>query len=414
MKVLVSAYACEPGKGSEPGVGWNFSKALAARHEVWVLTRSNNRAGIELELTERPVANLRFLYYDLPRWVRWWKRGGRGVQTYYYLWQLGAARIGRSAHREIAFDIAHHVTFVKYWTPAGAGFAGIPFVWGPVGGGESMPRAFVRGLSTRSKIYEWARSVARWLGEHDPLVWGTARRARFAIATTPETAERLRRMTRCPLIELPQVAITREEWARAAAHRQPYRDNEIVFLSAGNLLGLKGYHLAIRAFARAGLPNARYVILGDGPDKRALVTLANNLGVERQVEIFGVVPRPEVLERLGNAHVFVHPSLHDSGGWATLEAMAAGLPVICLDIGGPAVQVNSEVGRVIACRSPEQTVDDLSKAMCELANSPDLRSRLGEAARCRVASEFTWEDKVDRLTLVYEHVLAHANGQHGQ
>jgi glycosyltransferase involved in cell wall biosynthesis len=406
LRVLMSAYACEPGKGSEPGVGWNLARAMAKRHDVWVLTRANNRVVIEAELEERPVPNLHFLYYDLPRWGRWWKRGGRGVQAYYYLWQLGAARVARLAHEKLNFDIAHHVTFVKYWAPAAAGFAGIPFVWGPVGGGESMPRSFLYGLSRRSKIHEWARLVARRLSEFDPWVRTTARRAKIAVGTTPETVGKIRKITRCPLMELSQVAITSEEWSCAETHRRIHKDDGSVFLSAGNLLGLKGYHLAIRAFAQADLPDARYVILGGGPEKGNLKALAKELGVQDRVEIVGSVPRPEVLERLRTADIFLHPSLHDSGGLATLEAMAAGLPVICLDIGGPAVQVNSKVGRKIAAINPDQAVDDLSKAMRELALDLDLRGRLGKAARQHVALEFTWESKVDKLSQVYEQVLA--------
>ena len=407
LRVLMSAYACEPGKGSEPGVGWNLAKAMAERHDVWVLTRANNQPVIEAELAERPVSNLHFLYYDLPRWASWWKRGGRGVQAYYYLWQLAAAKVGRSAHAKLDFDIAHHVTFVKYWAPAAAGFTGIPFVWGPVGGGESMPRTFLKGLSLRSRAYEWARSVARWLGEHDPWVRGTANRARVAIATTPETATKLSKLVRCPVIKMPEVALVPGEFGKSSMKRNPDRaSDDVTLVSAGRLLGWKGYHLAISAFARAALPDARYVILGDGPEKENLKVLAKELGVQNQVEIVGAVPRSEVLERLGNADIFLHPSLHDSGGWATLEAMAAGLPVICLDIGGPAVQVNSKVGRKIAAINPDQAVDDLSKAMRELALDPDLRGRLGKAARQHVASEFTWESKVDKLSQVYEQVLA--------
>ena len=402
----MSAYACEPGKGSEPGVGWNLAKAMAERHNVWVLTRANNRPVIDAELAERPVPNLEFLYYDLPRWASWWKRGGRGVQAYYYLWQFGAARVARSAHAKLKFDIAHHVTFVKYWAPAAAGFAGIPFVWGPVGGGESMPRSFLKDLSIRSQVYERARSSARWLGEQDPWVRRTSRRANLAIATTPETAAKIRKLSQCSVIQMLGVALVSGEFQKSVKERTSRLATEgVTLVSAGRLLGWKGYHLAVRAFAQAGLPAARYVILGDGPEKGYLIAMAKELGVEDRVEIVGAVPRPEVLKRLAEADIFLHPSLHDSGGWATLEAMAAGLPVICLDIGGPAVQVNSDVGRKIAAITPDQAIKDLGRAMRELVLDPDLRSQLGQAARQRVASEFTWEKKAEKLSKVYEQVL---------
>ena len=142
LKVLLSAYACEPGKGSEPGVGWNFALQMAKDHEVWVLTRANNRSAIELGLCQISSRKLHFIYYDLPRWARWWKRGSRGIQLYYYLWQIGIYFVARKLHAHIQFDLAHHVTFGKYWSPSLISLLPIPFVWGPVGGGESAPKAF--------------------------------------------------------------------------------------------------------------------------------------------------------------------------------------------------------------------------------------------------------------------------------
>ncbi len=87
-KVLLSAYACEPGRGSEPEVGWRWAVELAGLgYQVWVLTRANNRAAIERGLASRaPIPSLHFVYYDLPGWARWWKKGGRGVRLYYVLW----------------------------------------------------------------------------------------------------------------------------------------------------------------------------------------------------------------------------------------------------------------------------------------------------------------------------------------
>src|SRR5579864_4765887 len=78
VRVLLSAYACEPNRGSEPGVGWGTVQALAAHHEVWALTRANNRPAIERETARTPMPSVHFVYYDLPRWARWWKHGQRG------------------------------------------------------------------------------------------------------------------------------------------------------------------------------------------------------------------------------------------------------------------------------------------------------------------------------------------------
>lgn len=405
LKVLLSAYACEPGKGSEPGVGWNLAVHLARYHEVWVLTRANNRPAIEAAFKQDPVAGLHFIYHDLAPWARFWKRGRRGVQLYYYLWQLTAVPVVRRLHKEIGFDVVHHITFVKYWVPSALAFLdGVPFVWGPVGGGESAPVAFWPSLGMRGALFEVARTLARALGTLDPLVRRTAQRAALALATTPETAARLRKLGAKRVEVLSAVALSEEE-ARALREMPLPKSCPVRFFSVGNLLPLKGFHLGLLAFAKSGLKDAEYWILGDGPERGRLQVLARCLGVADRVRFLGKLPRHEVLKRLGEAHALIHPSLHDSGGWVCLEAMAAGRPVVCLDLGGPAMQITEETGFKVAVQSPDQAVLDMARAMVSLAADPDLRRRMGEAAIGQVAEGFLWRNKVEAINSVYARVL---------
>jgi hypothetical protein len=151
VRVLVSAYACEPGKSSEPGVGWNWVRQIARFNEVWVVTRANNRPPIEAALAKDPIPNVHFVYFDLPAWARFWKKRGYNVRPYYYLWQLGVYFVVRKLHRHVVFELVHHVTFVNYWLPSFLAILPVPFVLGPVGGGESAPRAFWWSFSSRGK-----------------------------------------------------------------------------------------------------------------------------------------------------------------------------------------------------------------------------------------------------------------------
>src|SRR5947209_9972139 len=118
MKLLVSAYACEPGKGSEPAVGWNWVQALVRRgYKLHVITRSNNRQAIEGDPASR-VPALTFHYFDLPRWALAWKRRPGGLFLYYLLWQIGAFRLAKRLHPVERFDRVHHVTFASYRQPS--------------------------------------------------------------------------------------------------------------------------------------------------------------------------------------------------------------------------------------------------------------------------------------------------------
>lgn len=405
MKVLMSAYSCEPGKGSELGVGWNVAREMAKYHEVWVLARPDESgAAIEAELNRDPVTTLHFVYFTLPFWVNGWRWGNGAIHLHYYLWQIQAYFVARRLHREIKFDLAHHVTFVKYSSPSFLSLLPVPFVWGPVGGGESAPKAFWRDFSFRGKVYETLRNLTRWLGESDPFARLTAKRSVLARVTTEDTAERVRQMGATKVQVSSEAGLPKED----IEHLTQYgilATSSVKFISIGRLLHWKGFHLGIRAFAQAALPDTEYWLLGDGPERKRLETLAEDLGIARQVKFWNRLPREETLRKLGECVALVHPSLHDSGGWVCLEAMAAGRPVLCLDLGGPAVQVTQEAGFKIPAHTPEQAVRDLAEAMVSLAKEPKLRVQMGQTGQKRVREVFSWEAKGRLLAQLYTEVI---------
>lgn len=407
MKVLLSAYACEPGRGTELGVGWNTVREVARYCEVWVLTRPDDgREAIEAELSRNPIPNLHFVYFTLPIWGGGWTWGQGAFQIHYYLWQIQAYFVARKLHREIGFDLVHHVTFVKYSTPSFLSFLPIPFILGPVGGGETAPKAFFRDFSRRGKFYEALRSMSRWIGERDPFSRMTVQRSGLAWATTDDTAKRLVTMG-CKNVQiLSQVGLLPEEVEQLAQY--PLIDQvPIRFISVGRFLHWKGFHLGLRAFAQASLPpEAEYWLIGKGVEQEALQSLAIDLGIASQVKFLNEMPRTDLLQKLGTCMALVHPSLHESGGFVCLEAMAAGRPVICLDLGGPAVQVTAETGFKLPANDPDQAVQGMATAMTRLVQEPELRSHLGRAGRERVKMFFDWEPKGKYLVGVYETILA--------
>lgn len=409
LKVLVSAYACEPNRGTEPGVGWNTVVALAQYHQIWVFTSNVHRLAIEAELAVRPVENLQFIYLDPFGWVYDWSQEGKralwDLHIHHYLWQIYAYFVGRSLHRTIDFDLIHHLTYGKYSAPSFLSFLPIPFLWGPVGGAESAPKPFWRDFSLRARTYEVFRSISQRIGELDPCVRITARRSYRAWCKAEDTAKRVRAFGARNVSILVESGLRPEEIAKLASYPVPTTE-PVRFISMGRLLHWKGFYLGIQAFAQAALPNAEYWILGEGPERDHLQSLAEELGISQQIKFWGNLPRNEGLARLGECHVLVHPSLHDSGGWVCLEAMAAGRPVICLDLGGPGVQVTSETGFKVAAHTPEQVIQDLAKAMVELASDPELRMRLGQAGQQHVREKYNWKNKAEKFDQIYQEVVA--------
>lgn len=403
MKVLLSAYSCEPGRGSERGVGWNVACEVAKRHQVWVLTRPDeSKTAIESELESYPTPNLKFVYFTLPFWQDSMRFGQSGaMQLHYYLWQIQAYFVARRLHQEIQFDIIHHVTFVKYSAPSLLSLLPVPFIWGPVGGGESTPLPFWKDFSPRARVYELTRDLVRKMGERDPLVTLTVKNSSVIRATTEDTAKRLYMMGATKVQIEPEVGLLEAEVTILNSFPLP-TSQPVRFISIGRLLHWKGFHLGIKAFAKANLPGAQYWLIGDGPELENLQHLAEANNVAHQVKFWGRLTREDTLERLKESHVLIHPSLHDSGGWVCIEAMASGRPVICLNLGGPAIQVTGKTGFKVIAKNPDQVINQVAEEMHKLSENPNLRIQMGIAGRQLVNAKFSWSAVGERLCDLYK------------
>lgn len=343
MKVLMCAYACRPGLGSEPGAGWAWACAAAREHEVWVLTHSANAPAIEAELGEDgSLAHLHPVYLHNTGWVASLSRRGPARFIYYVVWQLFPCRREASRlHATIDFDICHHVTYASDWAPAGvSGLAGVPFVWGPVGGSSTrqIPRLWAL-LGGRTILSEMIRGLS--LAALRSTVG--RRLARRAAVILGQNADVARAFAPEPVVVEPHVAL--EAVKGDSTPRIPRTPPLAVF--AGRLLGWKGVRLALAALRQPEASAWRLDVYGDGPQRKQLERIARRWQVADRVRFLGARSRTDVAEALAHADVLFFPSIHDAAGWSVAEAMATGCPVLALDVGGPAALVGIDDGILI-------------------------------------------------------------------
>lgn len=401
-RILVSAFSCGPGLGSEPGVGWNTVTELArdGDNDLTVLVDRGAEPRIRDWLRRHSMANVRFEFIGSPRISRWLTgplRHGVFWLAYYYLWQFAQRHVARRLHRERRFDVCHHVTYVKFNAPSFLAPPGVPFLWGPVGGAEWAPAVFYKEFGWSVRLGEALRVLLQRIAWFDPLVRWTAGRSDVALAATGETAAALRDLGARDVAVLPAVALTSEELDALETPPRGVQRGRLTLLFAGRLLAWKGVHLAIRALAASECPGVHLRIVGDGPARGWLEDLARREGVADRVEFTGALPREVVLRSYREADGFLFPSLHDSGGNVVLEAMAASLPVLCLDYGGPALFVDEACGWKIRATTPDIAVEGLVEAIREWLANPEGRLARGAAANRRVRSDFTSERRGQKL-----------------
>ncbi len=359
-KVLLSAYACRPTGGSEPGAGWAWAKAAARDHDVWLLTRGKFAHEIAEELAIRPVPSLTVVPLELPNWLLSMRRRPADVYWYYPLWQGLARRTARRLHAELSFDVIHHLTFATDWMPAGVvEKSSAKVIWGPVGGSTTAPLSMAHWLGPRGLMAELVRRAYTGLRRRT-IGRKLAQSADLMVAQNNEEAEAFRRYAR-EIVVQPNVAISR---FTASGPYEPFAFGVKTALFVGRLIPWKGVLLAISALARPEAANWELRVIGDGPDWGRAERLALQLGVRDRVEFMCQLPREEVLAAMFRADALLAPALREAAGWAVTEALASGCPVVCLDRGGPSVIVGPDEGVAVPWQG--DVVAELARGLASL------------------------------------------------
>ena len=403
MKILLSAYACEPNRGSEPGVGWEWAHRMAMLNDLAVVTRSNNRDVIErglasMESHQRP----KFIYLDLPDFFLWLKRRGLiPASLYYLLWQL---HVRFCLHSELRnYDLIHHVTFNGFRFPGAWWFTSTPVILGPLGGCSMASRAFKRCFG-KKWILESIRALSVRCWKWNPWTLCSLLSASKVLAVGREMAGRFEELSLEPDMML-ETGIPRDLESERALSKPSDRSN---FLVVGNLEPWKGWQIAMESYAQArvkGLSRHKLIFIGQGSQMRAAQVLASELGIHDHVKFLGALSRDELWKIVGSARGLIFSSIRDTSGNAALEAMALCCPVICFNHQGVGWMTDNRSALRIEPRSWEQSIEDFSKALMRLADSDELVAQLGKAARKRAMENFSWDAKIQAMTAIYESVL---------
>ena len=386
-------------------MAWNVVKRLGRAHRLWVLTAAQNCEAIGAALKKQPLPDVQFVYVDLPGWLHALMRHQVVIQLYAYLWQWKAYSVARGLHRHVRFDLFHHLTYDNDWMASIIGaLLPIPYVRGPGGGAHRIPKPFLKGFRLRSRLAEFRRSFGQWVFRHDPFFVLSQHRARVILACNREAVEGVPARWRHKIQLLSVNGISARELPPPQLQTQ---SGKFAVLSAGRLVPLKGFDLALRAFRILAEkhPEAEFTIVGKGPELNRLESLIHELGLEKQARIEGWMPREHLMASMRSSDVFLFASLRDGGGLVVVEAMAAGKPVICFDLGGPGLHVNGECGFKVPARDPDQAVRDMAFALEKLASDHKSCAQMGRAAFGRARQVYDWDRVTARIIEAYEQAL---------
>lgn len=412
-RIFVSAYACEPGLGSEIGVGWHWVLEMSKYFDLWVLTRRSNMPNINAWLAENPdFSNINFIYYDLPKWARFWKKGLRGVRLYYILWQLCSNNIVKRTMIENNISIFHHLTYGNaLWNVSRYG-SKQTFIWGPVGGLETIPENFSRHYDTKCRIIEKFRRFAVACAKLNVGFYYRCKQADIILCKTEHTLKRIPQRFAAKAILFTDVAA--DVAADVIAHPDAFPvcapdsccemsstthnassnsiDKAINFISVGRLDAWRGFDLVLEAFAIARKQNnhLNLTIVGDGNDKSRLLSIVDKLNISSSVSFTGNVPMSEYKCLMNTADVVVNAALKEGAVTVSFDAVSLGKPLICLDTTGYTRCFSEKYAVIIPILERDVVIDKIKDAILTLANN-EQRHQMSLNA-LNASSSLSWQN----------------------
>lgn len=409
LKILINAYACSPGMGSEPGMAWNWVSNLAKFCELHIITEGEFREKIEEVVpTLEQGQNMHFYYNPVTDEIRkmCWNQGDWRFYKYYREWQwktyLMAKEICSSEH----IDVLHQLNMIGFREP---GYlwklskeSDVPFVWGPIGGLKQFPLAYLQGAGLKMKLFNRLKNILNvWQLKHEKRVDEALKTARLLISSIPDSYRAIKKYKGLESIVIPETGCFLSE----DIPTDRFDEKELHVMWVGKFDFRKQLPLALRAIAIANNPNIVLEIYGGGSDEQiaSAKRVADLLGITEKVVWHGNQPNDVVMNAMHKAQVFFFTSVSEDTSTVVLEAVSNRLPVLCFDACGMAAVIDDKVGRKVALSNPAQSATDFAKLLNDLEHDRNLLKQLSENCKQR-QTELSWEEKAKTMVEWYEKV----------
>lgn len=407
LKVLISAYACGPNLGSEPGMAWNWIIALSEFCEIVVITECDYKNEILIELNRlQSKYKPAFYFIDIGLKGRSLakQQGKWSFYLYYRDWQRKAHSLALKLLKEQEFDIIHQLNMIGYREPGYLWkIKSKPIIWGPIGGYAQMNWSFIRYLEIKDIIQYTLRNTLNSFQMRFSL------RVRKAIFNSTELISASIDSYRCIKKIYGKESILINETGAKYLPQNVKKNNEsgeLKILWVGRMLGLKALPIALEALA--SLPQDikyNFKIIGSGNNFVKWQNKCRNMSIYKNCDFLGQISHQHVDELLKKSDILLFTSLQEGTPHVVLEALTSGVPVICHDINGQGTVITEDCGIKIPLINYQNSINSFKNAILTLYRDRALLNKLSEGAIKR-SKELTWENNAEQLLKIYKNAIA--------
>lgn len=395
IKIFVSSYACEPGKGSEIGVGWHWVLEMSKYFELWVLTRANNKGPIENYFKEHKEDEhgIHWIYYDCPDWIKKHKHQMKGVRTYYTLWQRLSNNLVKETMQKNNIEIYHLLTYGNaIWNVSSYGQKRF-FIWGPTGGMDTIPLDYSKHYAFKYRIIEAVRRSVVWYQRKISISFRRkCKNANLIFCKAYSMYNAIPEKYRNKAILFTDVAM--EEVNNTYNNTTDRTDiNQLTYITVGRLDGWRGFDLLIEAFDGAMLinNNIKLKIIGEGIEEQHLKKMVKDKGLENNIIFTGQISMNEYRNEMKNCDVVLNACLKEGGVTNAFDCMTYGKPLICLDTGGYTRNFDDSCAIILTKENRAKTIKKIQDAIVKSFDS-DLRVKLSDGMKQK-GDKISWTIK---------------------
>lgn len=409
MKVLIEAYSCCPGEGSEKGVGWNVIRLLATvfGYELVVITRANNREKIEATDLGRHVG-VKWIFVDPPNVYLWIKKRGRiGLRIYHLVWQREMRKAASEYLKLHQVDLLHRLTFGSIVPPSLLADFKKPLVVGPAGGAEMTSPELASTLPFFVRCKDGLRSLLFRFMLALPSTRKRYQNVSVALGATDASVNAFKKLKVREVWHVPQSGCGGDEvgsFVSGSKSNEMMPEGPIRLVTACRLIYWKGLDLAVDAIAEAveqGV-DVNLTILESGPERRRLEKRVCDLGIKDRVRFTGRLSSlKDVYKLIRESDALFHPALNEAFGQAVLESLTLGRQVICLDWAGPGMIVDETCGLKVSAGPRSKVVSEFAEAIASLESRRERYQEIAKNARKR-AESFSWMRLVTEVDKAYK------------
>lgn len=400
LTILLSAYACCPDRGSEPRYGWNYLLLHAQSfRRVILVTSVQDHVRVKETLDALQIRNVTLVVIKLPwRLDRLHDIPVGGIHLHYWLWLRAAVRRIRTLKEKI--DFAHHITYGSLQFGSPLYELSCPFVFGPVGGGQTTNKVFYP-LMGKARYVETIRNLVSTLFyRFNPHFKGTIAKASLIYCSNRETWTATR--SHLPPEERHKArllldTVLDDRFLSDAPYERPKPSQGISALWVGRLIPRKGIEILLNVALLLKDENFTLTMVGDGPMREKTLQFIKDHGLEKTVQFVGQVGQDQLLQYYRKADLLLFLSYRDSTGLQIMEAFSQGLPVIAFDQFGATLLISDDTGiKVPVTGTLEEMQQNVATAIRDLIRQPERVAAMGKNAT-RYAREFSWAKRKQKI-----------------